>query len=60
ENNPNQPNDIYRGYTDIIIFRPSSTLVEKLQSTENFVLEPLFKSKESYPSKPNAWKVIKR
>ncbi|GEA25735.1 hypothetical protein MiAbW_00272 [Microcystis aeruginosa NIES-4325] len=60
ENNPNQPNDIYRGYTDIIIFRPSSTLVEKLQSTENFVLEPLFKSQENYPSKPNAWKVIKR
>jgi hypothetical protein len=55
----NSSTDLYKGYSDIVIFQPSPDLIAKLQNSSNLKLVPLFQSKGIYPRKPNAWKVIR-
>jgi hypothetical protein len=55
----NSLTDLYKGYSDIVIFKPPQNILEKLQNNRHLKLIPLFQSKGIFPDKPNAWKVLR-
>ena len=48
---------IYREFSNIILFKPSKQLRDRLNSETNFKLERLFPSDAKFPKTPDVWKI---
>ena len=49
--------EIYKNYSDIIIFKPSKKMSEKLKENSNLALEPLSEDNNYSVKVENVWKL---
>jgi uncharacterized membrane protein len=51
---------IYQEFSNIILFKPSKELRDRLKSETNFKLERLFRADAKFPKTPDVWKIQNR
>jgi uncharacterized membrane protein len=52
--------DTYSGFSNIILFKPSNGLLQRIQANSDYTLESAFAPSISLPKEPNVWLVKER
>jgi uncharacterized membrane protein len=51
---------VYSGFSDVLLFKPSDEILERIQANPNYTLEPAFTPSASLPKEPNVWSIKER
>jgi uncharacterized membrane protein len=51
---------VYSGFSDVLLFKPSDEILERIQANPNYTLEPAFAPSASLPKEPNVWSIKER